>query len=465
MKLRIWPDSIYGRLVLVLVVGMFAGQLFTGTIWFANREHRTLEIPARLFASRLADTVRLLDGVDDQHARDAVIARLGDARYRLSWVDRSALVPACCDADRLSDRAIEDLISGVVRRRLGQPVDIRVIDAYLRDDHGHHGLLSLFNSRMPTGVFHVQLELPSGQWLDIGANEGQAGMQSEPAALVLDYIVRIYLVRLLAVVILALIAVRFTVLPLRRLAEASESLGRNMHRAPLPVEGPAEVRSAARSFNAMQIQLTESIAARTRFLSAMSHDLRSPLTRLRLRAEMLPDPVWRERLRGDLAEMEAMVRATLDAVRGVEITEVRREIDFMSMIEGLVEDQRERGEMIEVTGVSKLRLFGFPRNLKRCLQNLIDNAVQYGQQVSVRIDDMEATIQIVVADRGPGMPDPVLLERVFEPYLRGNAAIDGTGLGLTIARSIAQSHGGDVILQNRAGGGLEAVLTLASSTA
>ncbi|MFM0737452.1 ATP-binding protein [Paraburkholderia xenovorans] len=446
--------------MLILVVGMFAGQLFTSTIWFETHDNRTLEIPARLFASRLADTVRLLQRAPDREAREAIVATLGDARYRLQWVAAPAALPPLS----VAKKSVGDLLSGVIARRLHEPVDVHLLDAELRDDTGRHGVLSLFNSRMPSGDFHVQLQVADGAWLDVQANEGQAGMQTEPRELVVDYLVRIYLVRFTAVLLLALIAVRFAVRPLKELASAAEALGRNMYRPPLPVRGPREVRSAAQSFNTMQKQLADSIAARTRFLTAVSHDLRSPLTRLRLRAEMLPDATWRERLRGDLDDMEAMVRTTLDAVQGVEITEARHDIDLDSMLEGIAEDARDAGHRVAIEGRATRPMPGYPRNLKRCLQNLVDNAIRYGGEADIRVREMGHAMEIVVGDRGPGIADPALLERVFEPYFRidapGSPKTRGTGLGLTIARSIAAAHGGTLTLRNRADKGLDAVLVL-----
>jgi signal transduction histidine kinase len=456
---RLWPGSLYGRLVLILVVGMFAGQLFTSTIWFETHDNRTLEIPARLFASRLADTVRLLQRAPDQIARESVVAALGDDRYRLHWIDTPAALPA----PTVAQKSIGDLLSGVIARRLGQPVEVHLLEAHLRDDEGRHGIFSLFNSRMPSGDFHVQLKVNSGAWLDVEANEGQAGMLTEPRKLVLDYLVRIYLVRFTAVLLFALIAVRFAVRPLKELAKAAEALGRNIYRPPLDVRGPLEVRTAAESFNTMQKQLIDSLDERTRFLTAVSHDLRSPLTRLRLRAEMLPDTQWREKWRGDLDEMEAMLRTTLHAVQGVEITEPRHHIDLDSMLNGLAEDYREAGYSVTVKGTAVHTLPGFARNLKRCLQNLMDNAVRYGGEVSIQIHGLKDAVHIVIGDRGPGLPD-AMLERVFEPYFRVKSTMgekpEGSGLGLTIARSIATAHGGTLTLRNRQEGGLDAVLVL-----
>ncbi|KAG0163096.1 hypothetical protein DFQ30_000742 [Apophysomyces sp. BC1015] len=222
----------------------------------------------------------------------------------------------------------------------------------------------------------------------------------------------------------------------------------------------------------MQQRLIESIGARTRLLASISHDLRSPLTRLRLRTELLPDEAARERLRDDLDEMEAMVAATLDFAQSVEITEARRDIDMDSLLQGLASDAQEAGAHVDIRGRALKPLAGYPRNLKRCLQNLLDNAVRYGDgTVTITVTDHTHALQIVVGDNGPGL-DHTLLERVFEPYFRSRATAGvspGTGLGLTIARSIAHAHGGTLTLHtgacaddasDRACSGLHAVLTL-----
>jgi signal transduction histidine kinase len=478
----VWPDTLFGRLVMILAIGMFAGQLLTSTIWFDTHQNRTLEMPARLFASRLADSARLIALAPDDAARRALAQQLSDANYRLQWIASPLAASGPLSAasseqaaststfavqrEPIVQHVVSELIRGVLQRRIGTPLDLHVLEARVHDDAGGRGgILNLFDSPMPTGDFHAQLQLRGAAWsgwLDARAHEGQADALTEPRTLALDYLVRIYLIRFTAVCLLAFIAVRFAVQPLRQLAKAADALGRDIHRPPLPVTGPSEVRSAAQSFNAMQRQLADSIAQRTRFLTAVSHDLRSPLTRLRLRVEMLPDAAWRERLRGDLDDMEAMVSSTLDAVQGIEITEARHEIDLDSMLDSLAQDMREAGESVSVAGRAGRPVPGYPRNLRRCLQNLLDNAVRYGECAAVQVIDAGRSVRIEIGDRGPGIADATLRERVFEPYFRiaSREGAAGTGLGLTIARSVATAHGGTLTLENRAQGGLDAVLTL-----
>jgi len=457
MKLRLLPDTLFGRLVLILVAGMFGGQLLTSTIWFETHDNRTLEIPARLLASRLADTVRLLQASPDAAARAAIIRQLSDARYRLRVIDAPVPEPA----HTVAQQAIEDVLAGVLAHRLNEAVELRLIDAELTDDAGQYrGIFSLFESRTPSGEFHVQLQT-SGTWLDVVAHEGQAGMASEPRSLAIDYLLRIYVIRFAAALLLALIAVRVAVQPLRRLAVAAEALGRNVYRPSLDLAGPREVRVAAQSFNAMQQQLIRAIEERTRLFASISHDLRSPLTRLRLRAQMLPDEVSRERLSRDLDEMDAMVRATLDFAQGVEITEPRRQMDIDSMLRGLCDDIAETGVRVALDGRAGAPVSGYPRNLKRCLQNLLDNAIRHGGGASVRMNDDGDAVRITISDDGPGIEGEGMLERVFEPYFRvGPGRTSGSGLGLTIARSIAMAHGGTLVLVNRPSRGLDAVLRL-----
>jgi signal transduction histidine kinase len=218
----------------------------------------------------------------------------------------------------------------------------------------------------------------------------------------------------------------------------------------------------------MQARLAGYSRDRTRVLAAMSHDLKTPITRLRLRAELLEDPQLRAKFTKDLDEMESMVGATLDFLRGQESGEPARPVDVMALLESLQADLRETGGQMEIEGAAVKPYPGVPQALKRCLGNLVENAVKYGRSAHVTVDDDDARLVIRVQDYGPGLP-PAELEKVFEPFYRveGSRSRDtgGTGLGLTIARGIAEAHGGRLTLRNRVEGGLEATLELPRMTA
>ena len=278
---------------------------------------------------------------------------------------------------------------------------------------------------------------------------------------------RIYLLRVLVLVLIALVAVRLAIRPLNALAKAAEALGRDIQRPPLSVDGPTEVRRAAQAFNAMQQRLIANIAERTRFLAAISHDLRSPITRLRLRTEMLEDNRTKERFRSDLEEMEQMVASTLDFVSSGEINEARQNIDINALLQSLQADLQDVGENVVIEGRAKHPLPGYARSLKRCVQNLLENAVRYGRDVTVRVEDQADSLTIIISDRGPGIPQ-AQLEQVMEPFYRvegsRNAETGGYGLGLSIAHTIAKAHDGRLSLRNREGGGLEVELRFQSKS-
>jgi signal transduction histidine kinase len=270
-------------------------------------------------------------------------------------------------------------------------------------------------------------------------------------------------VLLVAVVALSWIAVRWATQPLKALADAADELGRNIDRPPMAEKGPMEVVRAARAFNTMQARLAGYIRDRTRVFAAMSHDLKTPITRLRLRSELLDDPQLRAKFTGDLEELESMVGSTLDFLRGIENGEPVQPVDIMALLESLQADVAEMGGPVTVEGSAGAPFPGRPQALKRCLANLVENAVKYGKSARVVVHGDDARLQIRIEDQGPGIP-AAELERVFDPFYRlegsRNRETGGTGLGLAIARSVAEAHGGTLVLQNRDGGGLAAVLTL-----
>lgn len=268
---------------------------------------------------------------------------------------------------------------------------------------------------------------------------------------------------LLSVLLLAFLAVRWVTRPLSTLARAADELGIDLNRPPLPEEGPLEVRAAAAAFNNMQARLRDYIYERTRILTAVSHDLRTPITRLRLRAELLTDEELKGKLVRDLQEMENMTNATLSFLRGFEDREALQSVDLMALLESLETDSRDTGYDVTLHGKLGRPVTLRPRALRRLLDNLVTNAVRYGKKAIINIEDIGDAVVIRVRDAGPGIPVDEL-EKVFEPYYRLDAARSqengGTGLGLSIARNIADLHGGKLVLQNHPAGGLEAILTL-----
>ena len=251
--------------------------------------------------------------------------------------------------------------------------------------------------------------------------------------------------------------------PLAALATAADAVGRGKPIQPLQERGARELKRATRAFNAMQERLNRYLDSRTRVLAAMSHDLRTPITRLRLRVESIEDEALRARCVEDLDEMTRMVRGALSVFRGLNDEEPTVPVDIDGLLDELQRRYAEVNANVAVEGRAAAPFPGKPLALKRCLGNLVDNALQYGEHATIAVTDSADELTIRVLDDGPGIPQAEL-ERVFEPFYRlessRNRATGGTGLGLSIARDVAQAHGGSLTLANRSGGGLEARLVL-----
>ena len=270
-------------------------------------------------------------------------------------------------------------------------------------------------------------------------------------------------ITLAAVIAVSLVAVRLVTRPLQRLAEAADAFGSDLESPPLAETGPTETRRAAEAFNRMQDRLRRLIAERGRALAAVSHDLRTPLTRMRLRAELVDDETLRAQINADIDDMQAMVESTLDYLRGLRENEAVQSIDMEALLQSLVADEQALGRQVTLSGSVVAPYLGRMSALKRALGNLIDNAVKYGQSAHIVIEDGAAELRLGVEDRGPGIPE-MDMARVVEPYVRLEASrsreTGGVGLGLTIARDAAVLHGGRLLLRNLPQGGLVATLTL-----
>jgi len=271
-------------------------------------------------------------------------------------------------------------------------------------------------------------------------------------------------VLLVILLVIALyIAARSITRPLSRLASAADNIGRGVRQPKLEESGARELRHAARAFNTMQDRLQRYLDSRSRVLAAMSHDLKTPLTRLRLQVEtQIEDAALQARFGKELDEMESMVRGALALFRGLNDEEALEPVDVDALLETVRAEFVEMGKDVTVQGRAAGPLPGKPQALKRCITNLVGNAVNFGTRARIIVRD-GAQLEIGVCDEGPGIP-PEELEKVFEPFYRlessRNRDTGGTGLGLSIARDVAQAHGGRLVLHNRPQGGIEARLTL-----
>ena len=442
--------SLFARVALILLVGLAASQAVS--LWLNWGERTTVVSQARGFnlSVRIADSVRILEAAEPAK-RATIVATLQSDDFQVTPIDE----------DQVAPHIPRGQIPGAIAQRLGSEREIRSTGmgggmgiGNGLGAGGMHGAGRMQNANVTRG-FDVRLN--DGQWMRFVALPETAA-----PALPNDFYVNLAL-SLIIVVAVVLFAVRQATRPLQTLARAADKLGRDLDSAPLAETGPAEMQRAAQAFNQMQARIKRLIDERARALAAVSHDLRTPLTRLRLRAELVDDEALREQMANDLDAMAAMIDTTLDYLRGLQENEAPRLIDINALLESLAADAQVIGRDIAVSGLAVAPYRGRLTALRRALQNLIDNAIKYGRNAAVRIEDDGTTLQLIVKDSGPGI-DPAELGRITEPYYRPDAArrgdTGGSGLGLSIARDIALMHGGELQLANRHEGGLAATLRL-----
>ena len=450
MKFSPWPRSIRARLLLVMIVGLLSALLASSAIFWWDRDRFARQMNVDHYVERVAAAVRLLD--DEGGARRADILKV-----MRTAVFRADTLPAMPGAGELAieETSLSREVQALLRERLDrEAVLFRIAPVHGRGHRSSkHGFSEHRQRRVPTGFLAV-----------VGLSDGSAakfeyrlpGRDGWPGRLLLSTGIL-----LLAVIVLATVAVRLVVRPLRQVSDQAEQIGRDLFTPAMPESGPTEARRMATAMNTMQAQLRQLFEQRSRFLAAVSHDLRTPITRMCLRAELIEDDALRERMARDLAEMERMVQETLEFMRDGDRREAVGRVDLNALLEALAEDAVEQGGRVNFEAAGRPVVSTRPLALKRCLSNLLSNAVKYGEQVSMSVTDTTPFVIVVIDDDGPGIPADEL-ERVFEPFYRGNAARgdEGTGLGLSIARAIAESLGATLTLENREAGGLRARLRL-----
>jgi signal transduction histidine kinase len=449
--MRVLPQSLFGRLVLVLLAGLILAQLLSTAISLSERDQALFSYSDEQWAQRDAAAVELMDSVSPAE-QQRIASILTTPRL---FVSVSAQSPVNGEAD---EQAAD--FQGMLQKLLGPDRQVRVVVVQLTPAQVSQAQLVKPGSGpvdVPRQHSVTEVQLKDGQWMSFD-HPRPWHVSDRPWLLLLSLAIL-----LVSVILLSLLAVRWVTRPLSTLATAADELGRDIRHAPVPETGPTEVRRAARAFNDMQTQLLRYLEDRTRLLTAISHDLKTPITRMRLRAELLEDETLKGKLVRDLQDMENMTNSTLDFLRGLEIEEATQPLDLMALLESVQSDAAETGQQVSLQGNVRNSFTGRPQALRRCLENLIGNAVRYGKQAMISVEDDGKMITIRVRDAGKGIPEDQL-EKVFEPYYRleeaRSQAGGGTGLGLGIARNIVTLHGGTLVLRNHPAGGLEAVLSL-----
>ena len=450
--MKLLPNSLFGRIALILVGGLVAVQVLTTAIHISERDDLVFRNGASRAAARIDDAVRVLNAVTPAQ-RPRIMDAIADATLKLADGKPSG-------GDSAAVRKKTELY-GAAREALTLALEpdtrFDVIDAQPVNLDPDSWYARYFGERAGIRI-DAAVMLGDGTWIT-------AESTNPPRAT--TWFTR--LLRNLAIVdgvmlVLLFFAVRLVTRPLSVLAGAAEELGRNIERPPLPETGTVELARASRALNIMQDRLKRYVETRLKALGAMSHDLKTPITRMRLRAEMLEDAELKTRFIRDLDAMQQMVGSTLDYMRGLSDSgEEVSAIDLNALISSLKQDAEEAGHTVTVSGESPGPVMGRAQALKRCLQNLLDNALAYGRRADITVRGEGRSVNVAISDQGPGIPESDI-ERVFDPFYRvegsRNRNSGGSGLGLSIARNIAQAHGGAVRLRNLPQGGLEATLVL-----
>ncbi len=343
--------------------------------------------------------------------------------------------------------------------RNGQPMDGNELGRRSNWTNGQRPWRRFADHTPPVWTQDMKIAVPldSGQWLIV-----QSEVPTPPAKWGRPFMVSLIVSAVLIILVVVLIVRKLTA-PLRELESASRKLGRGEAIAPLKEEGPTEIRGTISAFNAMQERLLRFVQDRTRMLAAVSHDLRTPITTLRLRTEFIDDDEMREKLQATLEEMQAMTDAVLAFAREDASKEETRDVNLAALLSSMAEDYQELGRNVTFDGPDNLTFSCRQVSLKRALTNLTENALRYAGNADLFLSATPRHIEIRICDNGPGIP-PEKLEEVFAPFFRvegsRNLETGGVGLGLSITRTIIRSHGGDVTLQNRPSGGLAATITL-----
>ena len=435
---RLWPATIAGRVALVLVAGLLV-LCGAGAAWYIyDRGGRTVGLFAHDMAIQVGAMAALLEAAPETE-RPKILAALGGPMMRVS-VTATGPDPSADGWKRPGE--FPDAIQRHLTILKSRPVLIRLFRPWENGErsqrrHGHRMVIAV--------------GLADGNWLRIGLHgrgpHWRRGMG--PLAWLIFTVI--------LVMGTAVWAAHRMTRPLRQFAQAADRLGVDMRAPPMPEHGSRELRRAAGAFNRMQARLRRFVDDRTMMLAAISHDLRTVLTRLRLRAEFIDDGEQQDKAIADIDEMQAMLDETLNFARDDAREEALVPVDLTALLQNLCDAMTYSGQSLNFEGPAHLQVQCRPVALRRALRNLLDNAIRYGGQADVSLSQSNGDAVVKIADKGPGIP-VAMRDKVFQPFFRLETSrsreTGGTGLGLSSARAILRRHGGDITLHDGVQGGL-----------
>jgi signal transduction histidine kinase len=430
---RLWPRSLFGRLTLILFSGLFVAHILNFELILHERAHVAETMLADNLATDIATTVALLERIPAAE-RSVWLKRLEHKNYRY-------LLESLPQDKALSPTQTVGWIAPVARA-LGPGYTVSATHSPDAEDPMQ---------------FRVHMNLSDGSPLTVEISSSHA-----PHSVWVQVVMSVQLA-LLAV--FTWIAVRLATRPLMKLAKAADALDPDMKGPVLAEEGPQEVARAAVAFNSMQRRIADYLAERIQIIAAVSHDLQTPITRMRLRADLMDDGVQKDKLHNDLNAMQVLVEQGIAYARSnLDVAETACRLDLDALLDSLVCDYTDADQAMRLTGRFGGTLITRPHTLRRILVNLADNALKFGSEAEIAVSaTMPGRVEIAVRDRGPGIPEQEL-KSVLQPFYRlegsRNREFGGSGLGLAIALKLTQSLDGTLVLVNREGGGLEAILSL-----
>ena len=434
MLRRLVPSSLTLRIFLVLLVGVLLAAALTFGLAMRDRRHVIEHFHGREAVQRVADMLRLLATLPAAQRR-ATLGTFNPVDWRLAEIGQC------------SGQHAPHLEQGL-KDRLGQAM---VIESAVRLEP---------QPEPPTPpILGVRGRFADGEAFCL-VHQGQRRMPPQIEQWRFPVNLSMF------VVLIALVcwfAVRLALRPLQRMTAAAEAFGHDIRHPPLDTNGPSEVRQAAQAFNVMQERVRNAMAERTQILAAVTHDLKTPITRMRLRLESCADESMKEKLSSDIAAMQRLVDEGLDLARSMESGEASVRLDVDALLSSIADDAADAGQPVRYEGLPGVLVDCQPNALRRAIENLIDNALKYGVEADIRLERSASETVIRILDRGPGIPAQHLMD-VLRPFVRLETSRSresgGTGLGLAIASNLLAAQGGKLVLSNLPAGGLEARITL-----